>query len=279
MSRPHIRELAMTLLAECSISEPPTRKEPLLQYLSVKADTLPLTIEDLMRLGFRYDLTPNIRALSDIKEREIYIHPILHHHQETWAVLHEIGHFRIDWHRELLYLCSAYDLSPQVRRIMEREANEFAGECIFQGDRFCREAYDHPFGMASIKLLADRYASLEATCRRYVENCPDPCALIVWAPRTRKKDLQVVGGFPLLHIQYFVTSPTIGVIFPPHQTLQPDNPLNELFHREGAQQILEADFPVRSKGSRKSTVYHSQSFSNRYKVFTLVWPSASTRGG
>ncbi|MFQ5803618.1 MAG: ImmA/IrrE family metallo-endopeptidase [Candidatus Methylomirabilales bacterium] len=272
MNKGRIRELAIELLAECSISEPPTRKEPLLEHLSVRADTLPLAIEDLMRLGFRYDLTPNIRAVSDVKEKEIYIHPILHYHQETWAVLHEIGHFRIDWHRELLYLCSEYDLSAQVRKIMEKEANDFAAECLFQGERFWREAYDYPFGMASVKLLADRYASFEATCRRYVENCPEPCALIVLAPRTRKKDLEVVDGLPLLHIQYFVRSPTFGTIFPPHQTLQPENPLSQLFHGERVEEILDAEFPVRNQDSQKLTLYRSQSFTNRYKVFTLLWP-------
>jgi hypothetical protein len=260
------------LLQECSISGPPTPKEVLLEHRSLTSGELPFTIGDLERLGFRYDLTPNIRAVSDIKEKQIYTHPVLHPHQETWAVLHEIGHFEVNWHRELLYLCSDYDLSPQVRKLMEKEANEFSAECIFQGESFYGEAYDCPFGMASIKLLAERYrSSFESACRRYSENHQRACALLVFAPQTRKKGLEVVDGFPLLHIQYFVKSPTFDSTFPPHQTLKPDSPLHRLFRGEIVDEILPGEFRAKDSDTGKVVNYSSESFTNGYKVFSLLW--------
>ncbi len=161
--------VATQLLISLGISEPPLHPHVVLAHRHLALEELPAF--DLDRLtAEQRRIFGSVRALLSPAEKKIFTSPILSLHQLQWAIYHETGHDMIDWHRELLYLDSEYSLSPQVRKLMEKEANEFAGHLQFLGTRLATEARELPLDLASAILLAHRYnASYESTFRRYVE--------------------------------------------------------------------------------------------------------------
>ena len=57
-----------------------------------------------------------------------------------FSVLHEIGNYVLPHHEHALYVCDDVGLSFATRLVMEKEANEFAANLLFLGDRFSVEA-------------------------------------------------------------------------------------------------------------------------------------------
>jgi hypothetical protein len=106
-----------------------------------------------------------------------------HQHRARFTTMHEIGHYVLPNHQNDLYICDEQDLSFEAMLEVEREANAFAAELLFKGDRFTREANDCEITPESIKTLSLRYdASYEAAARRFVERNAHACSLAVFAP-------------------------------------------------------------------------------------------------
>jgi hypothetical protein len=104
-------------------------------------------------------------------------------HRARFTTMHEIGHYVLPNHQNDLYICDEQDLSFEAMIEVEREANAFAAELLFKGDRFTRDANDSALAPESIKTLSLRYdASFEATARRFVERNSKPCGLVVFGP-------------------------------------------------------------------------------------------------
>ena len=261
-------DIVAGLLEACAIKQPPTDDQLVFDFLKLSRETLPSTV---LRELSAARVDPKIRAMLDIPERLVLVHPTFCAQREryTWASLHEVAHYVIPDHRELLYKCSFQDLSYFTQRRLELEANRFASDLIFQNNAFTRESADHELSIKVPLLLRDRYrASFESTIRRYVEKNPRPCALVVYRP-SEADDFE-----PMLEVQYSVTSPSwphFAYIIP-RQRSSPDSPEHAAFHRKrGSDEVTEAPFAT-GKEEETTTVFPSELFCNTYKVFQLIHP-------
>ncbi len=261
-------DLVGGLLEACAIKEPPTDDQLVFDFLKLSRDTF--SKDFLLNLsGASKD--PKIRAMLAIRERLVLVHPTFRAHRErfAWASFHEVAHYVIPDHRELLYKCSFQDLSYLTQRRLEIDANKFASDLIFQNEAFAREASDHGLAMKVPIGLRDRYrASFEATIRRYVEKNPRPCALVVYRPSE-------VGDFePVLEVQYSVRSQSWShfAYIVSRQRSSADSPEHKAFYKKGGgQEIIEAPFFAGSD-ERSTKTFPSELFCNTYKVFQLIHP-------
>lgn len=104
-------------------------------------------------------------------------------HRASFTTMHEIGHYVLPNHQKELYICDEQDVSFEAMLQIEQQANQFAAELLFKGDRFTREANDCDIAPESIKALALRYdTSFEAAGRRFVECNAHACGLAVFTP-------------------------------------------------------------------------------------------------
>jgi hypothetical protein len=120
------------------------------------------------------------KGIIDIREKVIYLDPTSNDGKKAFVKCHEVGHKVIPWQaRTLLYVDDEMTLDPEVKDRFEREANFFASEVLFQGDRFEREARDLPLEVKSAMHLAKRYgSSIHAALRRFVRTSHRSCALL-----------------------------------------------------------------------------------------------------
>ncbi len=214
VARQEVRAQAAGLLQEAGVRDPPTRVAVLLEQCGIEYERFALTDlytdrgQPVPLARARADLQPQVRGMVDVPGRVIYIHRVLGPTQERFCALHELGHFRLPWHNDLLKTCSELDLSPIARAAWEREANLFAAACLFQGERFAHEADAGPFGLRAVQRLARRWAvSLEAVGREYVETRRVACA---WVVARLRPDValatEATAGEPLLEVRYAVGS-------------------------------------------------------------------------
>lgn len=268
---PDIRpeDLVAALLDACDIREPPTDDQTVFDFLRLRRDTLP---GEIVELSTTLGIDPKIRAMLDLRKQLVLVHPGFVGQRErfAWASLHEVGHYVLPDHRELLFKCSWKDLGYQAQRRLEIEANRFAADLIFQGEAFIKEALDSELSLFVPLKLKKRYrASYEAAIRRYVERNPKPCALVVYRPSN-------AGEFePPLKVQYSVKSAawTHFSYIVPRQVSSMDSPEHQLFYSGAARaQIVEAEFIAAGNNQSDPRIFHSQLFSNSYSVFQLIHP-------
>ena len=109
--------------------------------------------------------------------------------RQKFSIAHELGHFLSPWHRPadgMEFMCSSQDMSRFGEKVedraarMEVEANQFAAELLLPRKLLHRDIRR----LAGIDLehvlrISDKYdISREATARRYVDLCDEPCAVI-----------------------------------------------------------------------------------------------------
>jgi hypothetical protein len=129
----------------------------------------------MQRLGGR------ILGLLDRRTREVHLDPAINlEGRRRFIRLHEAGHDSLPWQGDLAFADNSRTLSPQVRQLWELEANSFAAEVMFQGNRLAEDAADLQIGLAAVIDLHDRFgASLRSTFWRYAERNGDTVAGIV----------------------------------------------------------------------------------------------------
>ncbi len=90
--------------------------------------------------------------------------------KRRWAEGHEVTHSLAPWHREFLFGDSEEELSRTCLEKLEAEANFGAGQLLFMGDRFTREANECETTLATVQILAKRYGNtMTSTLWRMVE--------------------------------------------------------------------------------------------------------------
>jgi hypothetical protein len=168
---------ALKLLQELEVAFPPSPIESALRHFGLQQHFLSRQEE----LPF-IDLPPGVRGALDVPDKSIYViegRGV----RRRWAGVHEIGHFCLPEHRQLLSFCSVWDLSPLARKQLEREANEFTATFLFQGTAFLRECLALEFSLEMLRNQAIRWhVSFESAFRRYVEGHPQSVALAVCEP-------------------------------------------------------------------------------------------------
>ena len=134
--------------------------------------------------------------------------------RHRWMEAHETAHGLIPWHQEFLHGDATHTLDPTCHAIIEAEANYGAGQLLFLGGRFRRDAADLPFTMANVQVLSKRYAnSLASTLWRMVEQRDITHASFgLVSAHPKHKRIRPNGDGP--PVRYFITSPAFRREFP-----------------------------------------------------------------
>jgi len=114
------------------------------------------------------------------RERLVFVDASQSESRTRLTEAHEIGHRIIPWHETAFRLDADAQLVGATRDQLECEAYLAGGKLVFQGHRFMRQALDYKITIATpLALSAEYHASRHATLRYYVENHPDPVALLI----------------------------------------------------------------------------------------------------
>lgn len=114
-----------------------------------------------------------------------------------FTIAHELGHYFIDEHRNAL-ASGKVPAHPSFidkygSSVIETEANTFASYLLLPEKEFRRSvAMEQPGLQAIINLSRIYDVSVQATAIRYVEECPVPCATVMFRPD--KKPWVAIGS-------------------------------------------------------------------------------------
>lgn len=122
---------------------------------------------------------PKLRGFADLKRKVTYVAPDTPI-REIWPKLHELGHQVLPWQQiNLAYMDDQKSLSQECEDRFDQEANDFAGEVLFQGDTFKDVSSSLYPDFDTILTLADKFgASKHATARHFAEQSDEPTALV-----------------------------------------------------------------------------------------------------
>jgi hypothetical protein len=286
VDRAAVLAAATDLLRRAGVTGPPTTIPTLLAACELADEQFAFTdpySDQGLPVPLRHaraDLRPLVRGMVDVVSKVIYTHRNLGAGQRRFVTLHELGHYVLPWHNSLLQYCSESDLSPAARQTWEREANLFAGACLFQGNRFTEEAARTPFGWPAVRRLAARYeASLEAAARQYTLSREGPCMLLIAGLRPDIADRQeATSGEPLLLVRYASVSPAWRRRYGPAGVLAPGTPLpwshpatSVMLSPSRAVLAMPVDGPL---GGDAAWPLRAELLSNGYEVLMLAMPGA-----
>jgi hypothetical protein len=133
-----------------------------------------------------------VRGIADLRERVVYVDETQSHPRVLFTKGHELGHEILPWHKlDPALFDDDKSLSCEAEEDFDIEANLFAAEIIFQGDRFTTMVRDYAPGFDTIFQLAKVHgASRHATSRRYIESQDEPVALLTYWPS--RYELQIL---------------------------------------------------------------------------------------
>jgi hypothetical protein len=181
------QEIVAYLLRESGqLKRDSVNHEDVVRFLKLEYAKLNFNLE-LGQENFPQGITP--RALLSFPDKVIATDDGLKGPREKFSIFHEVGHYVLPEHQGSLYVCDPNDsdISRKPTWRLESEANEFAAELLFMGDRFVTEANSVSLSAQTVKELADKYeASFEATARRLVEKRIRPCMLVVFKKGTNR---------------------------------------------------------------------------------------------
>jgi hypothetical protein len=138
--------------------------------------------------GMVKGLLERVRGAADLKKRVVFMPFNDTAPRLLFARAHELGHQVLPWHflnRD--YLDDDHTLSPRIANKFELEANLFAAEAMYQGERFQELARQYRPEFASIFELSRLHgASSHATFWRFVEVHDEAVAGVVYYPVRRE---------------------------------------------------------------------------------------------
>lgn len=104
------------------------------------------------------------------------------HGRARFIQAHELGHRVVPWH-EGAYSDDERRLFRDTEELFEAEAKLAGAHLLFQGGPFFERALEFPLSLKTPLLMADTFeTSLHATIRYYVEDHPDPIAVVIAGP-------------------------------------------------------------------------------------------------
>jgi IrrE N-terminal-like domain len=128
----------------------------------------------------RPELRARLLGAMWLEERVLFVDEAQSPGRRRFTEAHELSHLLCPWHAGVLRLDTADELFGELARGIEAEANYGAGQLLFQGPAFAREARRHERSLRTPFALAAGYgASRHAAAHHYVEGHPAPLALLV----------------------------------------------------------------------------------------------------
>jgi hypothetical protein len=264
-------EILETLLVEAGVAgQLPTNERKLLQFLGLQQ----MSFDFMKELEFLTSEKPpgELRAALHLGERVVATQSRMGEKRVRFSVFHEIGHYILPEHLDKLFVDTDQTLSWWTKARLEREANRFAADLLFQGRLFSEEALNLELSLRTVLELAPKYgASYEAAFRRFTENHAMPCALLVYAKVARDDESFVEEDE--YSIQYTIASlPFRRIYFSSVQMTEQKCKSSEIYgNNEAARigQIAEKELTIERHGSEKLH-FETEVFSNGYKLFQFI---------
>lgn len=171
------------LLRQTSVMVPPLNFKEIVDFQKLGYDLFSeedTSFRDFIRSIGTNKSAKSIRGVLVPHEKHMFVKNDNYEKRINYTIGHELAHWSLKWHNELLWCCSEFDLSVQVRKQLEKEANYFSCRLGFLNGMFNKEMADYELKLNNIKFLSDKYnMSVEASLRSAVEHEHRPCALIV----------------------------------------------------------------------------------------------------
>lgn len=208
------------------------------------------------------------RAMLSFQDRLIASDNKLSSERMRFSVCHEIAHYILPSHQYSFYLCDNMGLSFSTKSILEKEANEFAVNLLFMGDRFTLEANNQKISAETVKQLGEKYnVSFEATARRLVEKSFRPCMLVVFEKESDRScidlDLEQIWK-----VRYCIASPSFKArYFTGVQGKVPSDVVVQLTRaRVDIAESLHKEILI------NKTKFKTEFFTNTYNIFAFFVP-------
>jgi len=266
--RSDICSQAAKFLSEHGFEAPPLPPDQALQ--ARKLEVTQLSLDDLLiKAHLPPEHSKRIQAMLDTQERAVTFRNGLPVQQRNWGSLHEIGHEFLPWQSQLIYYCPLLMLPLNIQEQFEMEADVFAAEAFFFGDRFAKYTAQGDWGLATAVDLADNVfeTSLHATFRHYVENSEKACCLLVWRPEPKDGGLWIPGANSMM-LQHYIKSPTFRGHINPGQIADSDDIITKVFC-DTPNKVVKHTMEFK-RNTCDTLVADAESYSNSYNVFTLI---------
>lgn len=215
------------------------------------------------------------RALISFNDRLVATDSSLDNRRARFSVLHEVGHYVLPHHQHALYVCDDIGLSFSTRLTFEREANEFAADLLFLGDRFSVDSNSRSICAGTVKELAERYnATFETTSRRIAERSFRPCMLVVFMKEPSIANIDVDQS-QSWRVRYCIASPTFrATYFESVSGVVPADVVSTLTDcgfLDIADSVIR-DVPIEVPNAEFTHTFRAEFFSNSYSIFCFLTP-------
>jgi hypothetical protein len=277
-TRTEIDRIAVKILKEARLIEPPIQIEHVLEHLKVHRKFYDLE-DPTLRQRFAHKLRIGSQRILQIArkiklvaiwapdEHEILVDQSQPAPKQLWASFHDATHGILPWHKEFFLGETAQTLEPYYQDLLEEDANYGASVLMF-GPRFTEEAINLPLGWGAIEQLKKTHnKSYVTVLRRYVEHGPNQslAGIISTAHWRSKPDDQ------LTRCRHFVRSKEFAAMFP---TVTGDDlcrsiDSNTLMRRGGP--VGRFEIALRDVIGKNRT-FLGESFYNGHYVLTLFIP-------
>jgi IrrE N-terminal-like domain len=264
-------EILETLLVDAGAAgRLPTNEKKLLKFLGLEQLSFDFA-EDVGFLHTPEESSGELRAALHLGERVVATQSGLGMKRTRFSIFHEIGHCVLPEHHMKFFVDTDRTLSFWTKVRMEREANQFAADLLFQGKLFSEQAIGLNTSLSSIIELAPQYgASFEAAFRRYTESHVVPCALIVY-DKVAQSDESFVED-DSFRVQYMVSSPSFRKRFfsgvgMSTETCRASEIYRQDFCKVG--QVVENELTV-GRADNEKFKFEIEVFNNGYKIFQFL---------
>lgn len=264
-------EILDTLLVDAGTAgNLPTNEKKLLRFLGLEQLSFDFA-EEVKFLSTPGESPGELRAALHLGERVVATQSGLGNKRTRFSIFHEIAHCVLPEHHMKFFVDTDQTLSFWTKVRMEREANQFAADLLFQGKLFSEQAISLNTSLSSVIELAPQYgASFEAAFRRYAEAHVVPCALVVYDKVSRSDESFVDDDS--FRLQYMVASPSFRRLYFSGVGLSAETcKASEIFHQDFWKigQIVEDELTVVGPDKEKFR-FDTEAFSNGYKIFQFL---------
>lgn len=212
-----------------------------------------------------------VLGILDYRKKVIYIDTLIHPSKKRFVTFHEVSHKILPWHEALFnpHLDYEYSIGEKTNSLFEREANYGASLLQFQIDRFSHELVDYEIGLETALYLANQYStSIHSTFRKYVEDNPDECVLLILNPPENEAGQEI----EYLQFWYSVQSPKFTFNFGEKDwnkiIFKGDLIYNIIFSSN--YKINEGEIYLQSITGSK-VLFKIETFFNNYNYFVLIF--------
>jgi Zn-dependent peptidase ImmA (M78 family) len=265
-------EILETLLVEAGAAgRLPTDHRKLLDFLGLEQLSFDF-MNEVQFLDASVKPAGEIRAALHLAKRAVATQTGMGDKRKRFCVFHEIAHCVLPEHNQKIFVDDEQTLSWWTKARLEREANRFAADLLFQGNHFSEQAFNLDTSIRTAVELAPQYgASYEAALRRYTENHVVPCALLVYDKVAKSEHSFIEDDEYRIH--YTITSaPFRKLYFTGVQMTEEKCKAAEIYSPNltwNVGQIAEKELVVESAEKEKWR-FETEVFGNGYKIFQFL---------